>query len=223
MCLLSAHAMKYYHNLFQARQAGNHQIDFSILPSLVTKNMNDSLSLTPSEEEIIAATFNLQPSKSLGSDGFTGNFYRKFWHVVKEQLISYVKSFFINGVMPEGWNETHLISIPITSKPKAMNDFRPINRWNFRYKVISKITVSRIKRWMPTLTNKMQEAFTSGRLIQDNIMLVHEMLDNSKIGKQEIINIWALSLTRGRHTTWLIGTTLTRSCNIMVSSQPRDV
>ena len=116
-------------------------------------------------------------------------------HVIKEQLISYVKSFFINGVMLEGWNETHLISIPMTSKPKAMNDFWPISRWNFRYKVISKITVSQIKRWMPTLTNKMQEAFTSGRLIQDNIMLVHEMLDNSKIGKQEIINICALSLT----------------------------
>ncbi|CAL1400244.1 unnamed protein product [Linum trigynum] len=46
---------------------------------------------------------------------------------------------------------------------------------------------TRLQVWLPSLISEMQSAFTGGRQIQDNIVIVHEVLNNfkkHKIGKK---------------------------------------
>ncbi|CAL1413727.1 unnamed protein product [Linum trigynum] len=82
--------------------------------------------------------------------------------------------------MPEGWNDTHIVMVPKVDNPERINQFRPISCCNFIYKIISKIKATRLKKWTPDLVSELQMAFTGGRLIQDNIIIVHEALHHFK-------------------------------------------
>ncbi|CAN0846889.1 Putative ribonuclease H protein At1g65750 [Linum grandiflorum] len=65
-----------------------------------------------------------------------------------------------------------------------MSQFRPISCCNFNYKIISKIMANRLKQWIPNIVSEMQAAFTGGRQIQDNIIIVHEVLHQFKLRKK---------------------------------------
>ncbi|CAL1384096.1 unnamed protein product [Linum trigynum] len=146
-------------------------------PKLVTDEMNFDLCKPPTEEEIKSAVFDLGQNKSPGPDGFAGLFFRKFWTKIKGDLCTEVIDFFSSSIMPEGWN---IALIPKVQSPESVCQFSLINCCNFRYKVISKIMTSRLKIWMSSLVLDTQTAFTGGRMIQDNIILVNEILHNFK-------------------------------------------
>ncbi|CAL1404879.1 unnamed protein product [Linum trigynum] len=146
--------------------------------------MNLELTKPVTREEVKQAVFSLGPHKSPGPDGFTGVFFRKYWSTVGEDLCKEVQSFFSTATLPQGWNDTHIALIPKIPSPEKASQFRPISCCNFKYKVVSKIMSTRIKKFMPCLVSEMQAAFTGGRLIQDNITIVHEVLHHFKNRRQ---------------------------------------
>ncbi|CAN1165788.1 Transposon TX1 uncharacterized 149 kDa protein [Linum perenne] len=150
------------------------------LPQVITPEMNNELTKPPTAEEIKEAVFSLGPNKSPGPDGFSGNFYRKYWGIIGPQICQEVGCFFRDTRMPSGWNDTHLVIIPKVPHPEEITQFRPISCCNFNYKIISKILATRLKKWIPIIVSEMQAAFTSGRAIQDNIIIVHEVMHHFK-------------------------------------------
>ncbi|CAL1404768.1 unnamed protein product [Linum trigynum] len=174
---LSSHVINFYKSLF-TKKSGLNDGALQDFPRLVSHDMNLDLDRDPTVEEIRAAVFDLGPTKSPGPDGFAGSFYRKFWSKVGPDFCSEVMSFFRTSIMPQGWNDTHIALIPKVLAPESISQYRPISCCNFRYKIISKILSSRMKKWLPGLVSEMQAAFTGGRLIQDNVIIVHEMLHN---------------------------------------------
>ena len=46
------------------------------------------------EEEVVQALSSLGSSKALGPDGFIALFYKKYWSVVKDELLGCIKNFF---------------------------------------------------------------------------------------------------------------------------------
>ena len=65
-------------------------------------------------------------------------FYKSFWDVVGTKITQEVLGF-LNGPMPDGWNETNIVLIPKVNKPKRVKDLRPISLCNVVYKIISKV------------------------------------------------------------------------------------
>lgn len=65
--------------------------------------------------------------------------------------------------------------IPKIDSPIKMKDF-PISCCDVCYKIISKITVNRLKPILPLLVDDNQSAFVRGRSIQDNILLMHDLV-----------------------------------------------
>ncbi|CAL1373980.1 unnamed protein product [Linum trigynum] len=161
---LSNHVVGFYQTLF-TKKAGLNDDALQDFPRLVSNEMNFELDKEPTVEEIRAAVFDLGPTKSPGPDGFAGSFYRKFWSKIGPDFCSEVIDFFRSSIMPQGWNDTHIALIPKVLAPETISQFRPISCCNFRYKIISKILASRMKKWLPGLVSEMQAAFTGGRLI----------------------------------------------------------
>ncbi|CAN1817498.1 Putative ribonuclease H protein At1g65750 [Linum perenne] len=177
---LSNHANAFFKDLFTKRPNGTANFDLREMPSIVTEDMNSDITKEIKDDEIREAVFNLGANQSPGPDGFPGHFYRRFWNTIGPRFCDEIKNFFNTSTMPNNWNDTHLVLIPKIPHPSSMSEFRPISCCNFRYKVISKIMASRLKKWIPTLIPETQAAFTGGRMIQDNIIIVHEVLHSFK-------------------------------------------
>ena len=67
-------------------------------------------------------------------------------------------------------------SMKHNQRPEFVSHYRPISCCNFIYKVITRILVLRLRTFMNSLIGQNQNAFIKGCLIQDNIMITHEIL-----------------------------------------------
>jgi len=122
-------------------------------------------------KEIKHAMFSLKNNKAPSPDGFNVGFYKRMWHMVGEDVINAVNSFFqIHGMLKE-MNATSISLIPKVANPTRLTNFRPISCCNTEYKCIAKILAGRIKAVLPSLVGPYQTAFISGRRINDNILL----------------------------------------------------
>ncbi|XP_050217683.1 uncharacterized protein LOC126668536 [Mercurialis annua] len=63
-------------------------------------------------KEITQALKQMGPSKAPGPDGMSVMFYNSYWHVVGNDVISYVHKFLRDGVMPTSMNHTNIVLIP---------------------------------------------------------------------------------------------------------------
>ncbi|CAN1830601.1 LINE-1 retrotransposable element ORF2 protein [Linum perenne] len=173
-------ANSFFIDLFTKRRDLANIQELGHLPPIVTETMNEDLCRPFSNEEIRCAVFSLGASQSPGPDGYNGHFYRRYWPTIGPLVCKEVTHFFQTCSMPEEWNDTHIVLIPKVPNPTGMGSFRPISCCNFRYKIISKMLATRLKKWITTLIPEYQSAFTTGRAIQDNIIIVHEVLHSFK-------------------------------------------
>lgn len=148
--------------------------------SVVTDTMNAQLLASVTVEEVRQATFQLGATKAPGPDGFNGLFYQTHWTTIQHDLLCLVNDFFHYGKFPPDLNKTLLVLIPKVHHPKSLNQFRPISLCNFAYKVISKVMANRLRPLLEQLVSSEQTAFVSGRQIQDNVFVVHEVLHQFK-------------------------------------------
>lgn len=95
-----------------------------------------------------------------------------------------VKSFFATGKLSRGLNHTNICMIPKNKCPKTLSDFRPIALCDVLYKIISKILVHRLKLSLDKIVSDSQAAFIPGRLINDNVLIAHELMHSLKSRKR---------------------------------------
>ncbi|GKB90994.1 hypothetical protein Tco_0963266, partial [Tanacetum coccineum] len=89
-------------------------------------------------DEIRDAVWACSENKSPGPDGFTFEFFRKFWDVIGPDLCTSVQWFFEHGSFATGCNSSFVVLIPKNLDPKVVNDYRPISLIGCLYKVVTK-------------------------------------------------------------------------------------
>nr|GEW21406.1 hypothetical protein [Tanacetum cinerariifolium] len=99
-----------------------------------------------SEVEIKNAIFDIEDSKALGPNGFTGRFYKSAWIIIGKDMYKAIQEFFVTGKILGEVNATLISLVPKLKIPNKVFDFRPIACFNVLYKCISKIVTNRIKR-----------------------------------------------------------------------------
>ncbi|XP_071741928.1 uncharacterized protein [Rutidosis leptorrhynchoides] len=129
-----------------------------------------------SESEVWNAVNECGSSKAPGQDCFNMRFYKKFWHIIKDDLMSAIEEFWKSGSISNGCNASFITLVPKKSDPLCLGDYRPISLIGSFYKVISKLLSNRIRRVVPNLVGFEQSAFIKGRNILDGALISNEVV-----------------------------------------------
>lgn len=79
------------------------------------------------------------------------------------QVVKFVHKSFRIGEVTKMMNKSFTVLIPKLKQSTEFSHFRPINRCNFTYKIISKIITLRLKVLIPKLVSPNKGAFVDGR------------------------------------------------------------
>ena len=158
----------------------------------MTDDTNESLIREFTNEEVVAALKQIHPNKAPRLDGMSVVFFQKYWSIVGNNVTNMVINVLNHNIPIPKLNKTNISLIPKINNPKRMMDFRPINLCNVVYKLISKTLDNRLKALLPNIISKNQSAFTSDRLITDNVLIAFELmhyLDHKTAGKEGFMAI----------------------------------
>lgn len=110
-------------------------------------------------------------------DGLNFHFYKKAWHIMKEDLMAVFSSFFSTGKLPKGLNSSFLVLVPKVPGTSSITDFRPISLINGVYKLLSKVLSFQLRAVLPTVISETQQAFLKERNILDCSMIAFEVIN----------------------------------------------
>jgi hypothetical protein len=157
----------------------------NLFSPIITEEENALLSSIPVEEEILDALDSLGSTKAPRPDGFTTLFFKKYWDIVRDDVLQCIWLFFKRNFLQRIQNHSFISLVPKLSGSHTAHQFRPISLCNIVYKIISKILANRLKVHMHKIISPFQSVFVPKRHIQDNTILTHELLHSfkSKRGK----------------------------------------
>jgi hypothetical protein len=121
----------------------------------------------------------MEPNKAPRRDGFSIQFYRACWEIIKIDLLRMIKAFQQRAKVGGSTNSTFLALIPKEVNPSSFERFRPISLYNASYKILSKLLANIIKPLLGNLISPMQGGFVKGRHILDNVIQVQEAMHSS--------------------------------------------
>lgn len=127
-------------------------------------------------EEVEEAVKNMPNDKAPGPDGFTINFYKACWEIVKTEVWEVVEDSLCSASILKSLNSTFLALIPKEEEANTPTKFRPIFLCNVIYKIISKVIAKRLKPILQGLISEEKLGYVEGRQILDNILLAQEMI-----------------------------------------------
>ncbi|GKC50994.1 RNA-directed DNA polymerase, eukaryota, partial [Tanacetum coccineum] len=143
---------------------------------ILLKDQADDLERGVSRDEIRRAVWNCGDNKSPGPDGFTFEFFKKYWDAVGSDFCEAIEHFFTSGGFSKGCNSSFVTLIPKIIDAKFVNDFRPISLIGCVYKVVTKVLANRLVSVIGDLVSDTQSAFVAGRQILDGPFILDEIL-----------------------------------------------
>ncbi|GJT62359.1 RNA-directed DNA polymerase, eukaryota [Tanacetum coccineum] len=172
---VKAEFFNHFSNQFSNPSTARISLD-SYFPNRLKAEQAEDLECNISYDEIKKAVWDCGTNKSPGPDGFTFEFFRKFWNIMSNDIVAAVTQFFSTGIFPPGCNSNFIALIPKTQDAKVIKDFRPISLIGSIYKIIAKILANRLSMVISDLINEVQTAFVPNRQILDGPFILNELI-----------------------------------------------
>ncbi|GJT47677.1 RNA-directed DNA polymerase, eukaryota [Tanacetum coccineum] len=173
--LVKSEFFKHFNKQFSPPQSSRICFDYDF-PTRLSSDHVEDLERDVSYEEVKAAVWDCGLNKSPGPDGYSFEFFRKYWSFIDHDILMAVKEFFTDGYFPRGCNSSFIALIPKIQDAKFVKDFRPISLIGSVYKIIAKILANRLCLVLPDLISDVQSAFVSNRQILDGPFILNELI-----------------------------------------------
>jgi len=132
-------------------------------------------------EECAKVLKTFPPGKSLGDDGVTAEFYC-FFYLVSRDLVNSFNAAYKEGELSISQRRGVIPLVPKEdSGVSDLSNWRPITLLNLHYKIASKVIAKRIEKILPRLIHPDQTGFVKGRYIGQNIRLINDMMEHTKL------------------------------------------
>ena len=176
----------FYNDLYTASTSVENALFQSFIANLEIPKLEDSVSselegeITLRECKDILCTFS--SGKSPGEDGFTWEFYNCFFDLLGQDLVDCFNASYRAGEMSLSQRRGVITLIPKEdSDLSTLANWRPITLLNLDYKIASKIIARRLEKVLALLINPDQTGFIKGRYIGQNIRLINDILEQTKL------------------------------------------
>jgi hypothetical protein len=140
-----------------------------------------------SREEIDAIILSLPNNKAPGLDGFNNLFFRKAWHIIREDIYKLCSEFFAHSADLKSINVSYITLVPKMDNPETVNNFRPISLLNSSMKTITKLLANRLQKFALKVVHENQYGFIKGRTIQYCLGWAFEFLHQCHHSRREIV------------------------------------
>ncbi|XP_027343074.1 uncharacterized protein LOC113855643 [Abrus precatorius] len=143
----------------------------------LSKEANDSLMQHFTLEEVVDMIHSCSEDKSSGSDVFNFAFLKKFWPLLKEEIMWMLRDFYRNASFPKEINSYFVALIPKTTCPQGLEEDRSISLVGCLYKVVAKLLANRLKRVLDPVIAHTQTTFVPKRLMLEGLATLNEVID----------------------------------------------
>nr|GEV38069.1 RNA-directed DNA polymerase, eukaryota [Tanacetum cinerariifolium] len=174
----------YFATRFKQLVHGQIKLNISFPNRLSTDQVAD-MDRSVSRDEIRVAVWNCGENKSHGPDGYTFEFFMRYWRFIGSDFCSAGECFFESGSFPKGSNSSFIALIPKVTDAKFVTDFRPISLIGCVYKVVTKILANRLATVISDLVFDIQSAFVANRQTLDGPFILNELLAWCKRKKKQ--------------------------------------
>ncbi|GKA14588.1 RNA-directed DNA polymerase, eukaryota, partial [Tanacetum coccineum] len=157
-CKVKNEFLMHFANRFESPSGPCIDIDCHLFKKLSSEQVDD-LECDVTFDEIKKAVWDCGTNKSPGPDGFSFDFIRTFWDILKHDFVNAIREFFISSKFPPGCNSSFIALIPKKHDAKFVKDYRPISLIGCFYKIVSKILANRLKMVISELISDVQSAF----------------------------------------------------------------
>ena len=150
----------------------------------IDQHQNDMLTGRFTEEEIKVAVWGCGSEKSPSPDGINFKFIKRFWNLVKPDVLRFMEEFYVNGIFPRGCNASFIVLIPKVVNLQSLEEYRPILLIGCMYKIVAKLLANRLKKIMPFIIDERQTTFIEGRHLLHSVLIANEVVDEAKRSKK---------------------------------------
>jgi hypothetical protein len=139
------------------------------------------------EEEVWAVVADADGNKSPGPDGFNFNIFKKFWGLLKKEILLLFEEFHVSSRIPSSFSSYFITLILKVLNPHRISEFRPISLLGSLYKLLAKVLAVRMAKVMDFIISKNQSTFIKGRFLADGVVVLNEVVDFVKRYKKECL------------------------------------
>ncbi|XP_053533103.1 transposon TX1 uncharacterized 149 kDa protein isoform X1 [Ictalurus punctatus] len=175
--------VSFYSKLYSSEQSGAQTVEESFLKDLpkLSEHVASDLDMELTLAELHEALQGMENGRAPGIDGLPVEFYKAFWTVIGQDVLEVLLGSVKGGELPLSCRRAVLTLLPKKGDLTHLKNWRPVSLLCTDYKLLSKALASRLTKVMEQITHLDQTYCVPGRSILDNIHLIRDILDVSRL------------------------------------------